>query len=68
MENVTSSTIKAVGYEGKDLLVQFVSGTVYRYKDVPKKVYEEFLSAESKGKFLNENVKVKYVFQKEEAK
>ena len=46
------------------LRIRFVSGTVYDYKGVPKELYEKFRSAISKGKFLNEEIKEKYRFEK----
>jgi hypothetical protein len=44
--------------------VTFVSGIVYEYKAVPKKVYEKMKASTSKGKFLNENIKGKFLFEK----
>ena len=67
---VTSSNIKAVGYDSptKVLEVEFTSGAVYRYADVLLPVWREFLrrkaSGESVGKYFNSNVKGIYAFHK----
>jgi hypothetical protein len=59
---VSSSNIAAFRYESSDrvLQVKFTSGRIYGYKDVPENVVEEFASADSKGKFLNANIKHNY--------
>ncbi len=48
----------------QQLRIHFVSGIAYNYKGIPKDIYEKFLSAFSKGKFLNEVIKKKYTFEK----
>ena len=55
---VESIMIDAVGYDPESLqmLVIFNSGKSYRYKGVPKKVYEELLAAESKGQYMRDCV------------
>jgi len=50
--------------ESEILRVIFVSGLVYEYKSVPKNIYEKMRSSLSKGKFLNENIKGKFPFEK----
>ena len=63
---VSSSTIKAIGYEERTqtLEVEFKSGGVYQYLDVPKIIYERFVLATSKGKFLAQFIKDKYRTEK----
>ncbi len=58
LTTVDSSMIYAVGYddETKELEVVFNSGKIYRYKDVPLKIYKELLASSSKGSFLRNNV------------
>lgn len=65
---VDSSNIGRVGYQNGDLLVEYKSGTLYRYKKVPRTIYEEFINAESKGRFMNSNIKNKYDYLREEIK
>ena len=57
MHNVTSSNIKALGHDGKDLIVDFLNGRAYRYLDVPESLLMDGLGAPSVGKWLNTAVK-----------
>jgi len=61
---VESSSIAAIGYSATEraLWVQFVSGRTYRYADVPKDVHEEFLRADSKGRYFNSEIRDSYAF------
>lgn len=61
-----SSVVEHIRYDPdkKDLFVVFVSGDVYRYKDVPEKIYKNFKAAISKGTFLNRTIKKKYKMEK----
>ena len=56
---VSSSNIASVGYDPNSLTleVEFNSGTVYQYFDVPQNVYEALMSTSSKGGFLNNQIK-----------
>lgn len=63
LTKVKSSNIIAVGYQDNSLLVQYSGGT-YAYENVDKKVYEGLMAAESKGKFMAENIKSKYAYRK----
>ena len=64
LASVDSSSIAAIGYNAAEraLWVQFVSGRIYRYDDVPKAVYEAFLRAESKGRYFNGAIRDRYAF------
>jgi hypothetical protein len=59
---VDSTSIVSVGYEpaARTLEIEFVSGGVYRYFNVPPAIYAAFLAAESKGTFVNTVVKPRY--------
>lgn len=59
---VSSSAIASVGYDRKSrtLELEFSSGGVYDYYEVPPKVYEELMSAESKGRFVSERIRGQY--------
>ena len=46
------------------LTVQFVSGLIYEYLDVPAKVYEEMMLSRSKGIYLNKYIKGSYDYKK----
>jgi hypothetical protein len=58
---VKSSNIKSIGRSENSIMeVEFSTGTVYQYKDLPKEVYDAFMNAESKGKFFATNIRPKY--------
>ncbi len=61
-----SSVIRFFKYDPatKILRVFFVSGIAYDYINVPIVLYESLRKAYSKGKFLNEQIKGKYAFEK----
>ena len=61
-----SSVVAAIRYNDSTstLRVVYVSGSVYDYKQVPLKVYEEMRTASSKGEFLNKHIKPQYKFEK----
>ena len=58
---VKSSNIISVGHDGTNLYVNYKSGT-YKYENVDKTIYESLLTSDSKGKFMNENIKGKYSY------
>ena len=63
-KEVQSSTIKSIGVSQKhNLLVEFRSGSVYRYYKLKQYTVESFLEAESKGKFLNRRIKGCYPYK-----
>ena len=62
--DVVSSNIKSVAYDDGNLYVVYKSGAMYKYKDVKEEVYKELLSAESKGRYMNSNIKGKYLYEK----
>lgn len=59
---VVSSNVRSVGYEAGSLMleVEFNSGSVYQYFDVPAEEYEGLMNAASKGKYLNRKIKRRY--------
>jgi hypothetical protein len=62
--HVSSSAISSVGYDERSavLEVEFRSGAVYDYLQVPKKVYRDLLKAPSKGGFVSQRVRDRYEF------
>lgn len=56
---VQSSNIKSVGYSkpNKSMDIEFSGSNIYRYQNVPPAIHEALMNAESKGKFVTENVK-----------
>ena len=56
--------MRSVGYEARSqiLEIEFQSGAVYQYLDVPQKVHEELIGAESKGQYFNSEIRDDYEF------
>lgn len=59
-----SSQIAMVGWKDDALDVQFTSGGLYRYAECPKAVALALLSAVSAGRYLAQNVKGKYEYER----
>jgi lysyl-tRNA synthetase class 2 len=61
---VESTTMRSVCYEAKSkvLEIEFQSGAIYQYLDVPVAVYEELLESESKGQYFNGEIRDSYAF------
>ena len=64
--HVDSSNISSIGFdeESSTLEVEFHSGTVYQYFDVPLSIYESLRDAGSKGQYFAQNIKGYYRFVK----
>ena len=60
---VESSNVVAIGYGDDTLYVKYSSGT-YKYDNVPKEVAEKLFKADSKGRFMNENIKGQYNYSR----
>jgi len=65
-EKVDSSNIEAFGYDADDELleVEFKSGDVFEYYQVPEKTVLDFRGADSKGKYFNQKIRTVYRFCK----
>lgn len=61
-----SSVIRSIDYDidTKDLIVELQSGARYRYHNVPSKTHDDFVAAESVGRFFNTNIKGKFTVTK----
>ena len=60
-----SAVIRRYAYrpELAALDVEFVSGRIYRYREVPREVGEEMRRWMSKGAFLNRKVRSRFAFE-----
>lgn len=56
---VASSLIAAIEYnpETQQMILYWNKGGQQAYENVPKEVYEEFVNAESVGKYYNQKIK-----------
>jgi len=59
---VESSVLAAVGYNAQRrvLEIEFHSGAIYRYLDVPEEIHKRLLAAESKGHFFGAAIRDKF--------
>lgn len=64
MIGVDSSNISSIGYDELDgvLYISFKNGSVYWYAGVEKSLFDEFLMADSKGKFMWANIRGLYEY------
>ena len=67
MQPVSSSNIKAIGYDPSTLRlrVEFLNGSTYIYSGVPEAVWSDFSSAASVGSYFAKNIKGKYTGERE---
>lgn len=61
-EIVKSSNIASIGYdEEKEILeIEFNSGGIYQYLEVPDSVHKDLMGAASVGKYFNQNIQPNY--------
>ena len=62
--SVNSSNIKSIGYDPRELRMQveFRSGRLYSFYNVPPKAHQEFMQAESKGKHFASHIANSFPF------
>ena len=63
---VPSTNLRSVGYDRdtRTLEVEFQSGSIYQYYDVPEYTHDDFMRAPSKGRFLNTHIKNAYPYSR----
>lgn len=63
---VSSSNIHSIGYDvpSATLEVEFRSGDIYQYFNVPEYLYQQFLKTSSYGQFLNDHIRYNYRYKK----
>lgn len=61
---VKSSQVESIGYDPmtRTLAINYKSGSLYHYHEVPTVVFTDMQKAESVGKFIHANIKLKYKF------
>jgi hypothetical protein len=64
--SVESSALQAAAYAGSRawLYLLFRSGEVYRYFDVPEWQYQEFLAADSKGRYFGRKIRGHFRYER----
>lgn len=64
-----SSQLNSVGYdeEKNELYVEFSYGQVYKYIEVPKRVYDKLITISvSPGSYFHSDIRMKYTYEKTE--
>jgi len=58
-EPVSSSLVESVGYDPDEavLEVELENGRIYQYSEVPESTYQEFLAADSLGRYFNRYIR-----------
>ena len=59
MVPVDSSNVASIGFDTTSdaLHVEFVGGRIYVYSPVPESTFEELMRADSKGSYINREIK-----------
>jgi KTSC domain len=62
-EAVASHGLAAIGYSKRlhALEIEFVNGAIYRYLNVPPRLYRDLIVADSKARFYDQNVRGKFL-------
>ena len=65
-QSVSSSNIRSIGYDAQVAIleVEFTTGDVHQYFNVPEHLYQQFFQASSHGQFLNDHIRYNYRYQK----
>lgn len=65
-QHVSSSNIRSIGYDSKfqTLEIEFHSGGIYQYFNVPESVYNALMSAQSHGSYFHRHIKDEYQWTK----
>ena len=65
-QRVSSSTVTSIGYDvrTRTLEIEFASGRVYQYYEVPDQMHAEIMQASSRGQFFNSYIRNAYAFSR----
>ena len=64
-ENVLSSSIKSVGYDSENeiLEIEFRRGAIYQYSEVSLETVNELMLADSTGSYFSKNIARNYKYK-----
>ena len=51
---VESSAMRRLAYDARGLWVEYVSVELYLYREVPRELFNQLISSESRGRYVNE--------------
>lgn len=63
-QKVISTNINSVGYSNKLLEVEFKNNRIYLYLNVPELIFLKLMQSNSKGSFLHEFIRGKYLYKR----
>lgn len=61
---VSSSDIYSIGYESGTLEIEFNSGGIYQYYNVPLQIAQGLMSATSHGRYFHSVIKDHYAYRR----
>lgn len=63
---VASSNLASVGYAAREkvLEIEFQSGGIYRYREVPRETYTGLMEAASKGQYFIQRIRGRFEFKR----
>lgn len=63
---VRSSNIRSIGYDQEKLIleIEFHSGGIYQYFEVPETIFNELMRAASHGSYFHRYIKNRYRYSK----
>ena len=63
---IDSSSLQSIGYDAQyeTLEVEFRNGSVYQYYNCPQLMYDELMSAPSKGQFFNTYIRNSFPYSR----
>lgn len=61
---VESSNLESIGYDkdSRTLEIEFKSGKIYQYTNVPEPEHQALLAADSIGSYFNKNIRNEYQY------
>jgi len=59
---VESSAMRRVAHEARGLWVEFASGEIYLYRQMPRDLVDQFMASDFLGRFLNEYIRDRFPF------
>jgi hypothetical protein len=65
-KQVSSSNIRSIGFELESLTleIEFNTGSIYQYYDVPASVHDSLMEARSHGSYFSRHIKDRYRWRK----
>lgn len=66
IQSVISSNVAGIGYNAAEMLLYIVfhGDVIYKYYEVPEDVWTLFTTAPSKGKYVWQSIRDRYVYER----